>query len=64
MVQGTKEFLPHLVASGDGHVVNISSLFGLVSFELFGQFENVVTDRSGYFDHAVSCLGRVTGIPA
>jgi AcrR family transcriptional regulator len=41
-----------------------ASVFGLVSFELFGQFENVVTDRSGYFDHAVSCLGRVIGIPA
>ena len=32
--------------------------------KLFGQFENVVTDRGGYFDHAVSCLGRVVGIPA
>jgi NADP-dependent 3-hydroxy acid dehydrogenase YdfG len=31
VVHGTKEFLPHLIASGDGHVVNISSLFGLVS---------------------------------
>ncbi len=31
VVNGTKEFLPHLIASGDGHVVNISSLFGLVS---------------------------------
>jgi NADP-dependent 3-hydroxy acid dehydrogenase YdfG len=31
VLYGTKEFLPHLVASGDGHVVNISSLFGLVS---------------------------------
>ncbi len=30
VVQGTKEFLPHLVESGDGHVVNISSLFGLM----------------------------------
>ena len=30
VVQGTKEFLPHLIASGDGHVINISSLFGLV----------------------------------
>ena len=41
-----------------------ASVFGLVSFELFGQFENVVTDRGGYFDHAVICLGRVVGIPA
>ncbi|MFC6287640.1 SDR family NAD(P)-dependent oxidoreductase [Nocardioides sp. GCM10027113] len=31
VVHGTKEFLPHLVASGEGHVVNISSLFGLIS---------------------------------
>jgi NADP-dependent 3-hydroxy acid dehydrogenase YdfG len=31
VVHGTKEFLPHLVASGDGHLVNMSSLFGLIS---------------------------------
>ena len=31
VVHGTKEFLPHLIASGDGAVVNISSLFGLIS---------------------------------
>ncbi|MCD4536274.1 SDR family NAD(P)-dependent oxidoreductase [Nocardioides sp. cx-169] len=31
VVHGTKELLPHVIASGDGHVVNISSLFGLVS---------------------------------
>src|SRR3546814_248744 len=31
VIHGTKEFLPHLIASGDGHVVNLSSLFGLLS---------------------------------
>ncbi|WP_310963184.1 SDR family NAD(P)-dependent oxidoreductase [Nocardioides terrisoli] len=31
VVYGTREFLPHLIESGDGHLVNISSLFGLVS---------------------------------
>jgi NADP-dependent 3-hydroxy acid dehydrogenase YdfG len=31
VVHGSKEFLPHLVASGDGHLVNMSSLFGLIS---------------------------------
>ncbi|HKC29512.1 MAG TPA: SDR family NAD(P)-dependent oxidoreductase [Jatrophihabitans sp.] len=31
VVNGTKAFLPHLIESGDGHVVNISSLFGLLS---------------------------------
>ena len=30
-VHGIREFLPHLVASGDGHVVTISSLCGLIS---------------------------------
>ncbi|MGV0793367.1 SDR family NAD(P)-dependent oxidoreductase [Mycolicibacterium sp. XJ1819] len=31
VVNGTKVFLPHLISSGDGHVVNISSIFGLFS---------------------------------
>jgi len=31
VVHGTKAFLPHLIASGDGHVVNLSSVFGLIS---------------------------------
>jgi len=31
VVHGTKAFLPHLRASGEGHIVNISSVFGLMS---------------------------------
>lgn len=31
VVNGTKVFLPHLIASGDGHVINVSSIFGLFS---------------------------------
>jgi short-subunit dehydrogenase len=30
VVHGTKAFLPHLVASGDGYLVNISSVFGFI----------------------------------
>jgi NAD(P)-dependent dehydrogenase (short-subunit alcohol dehydrogenase family) len=30
VVYGTKAFLPHLKAAGDGHVINTSSVFGLV----------------------------------
>ncbi|MFI5612495.1 SDR family NAD(P)-dependent oxidoreductase [Amycolatopsis sp. NPDC051903] len=30
VVNGTKAFLPHLIGSGDGHLVNISSVFGFV----------------------------------
>ncbi|MBY8862582.1 SDR family NAD(P)-dependent oxidoreductase [Nocardia sp. CA2R105] len=31
VVNGTKAFLPHLVESGAGHVINVSSLFGLIA---------------------------------
>jgi len=30
VVHGTKAFLPHLKAAGDGHIVNISSVFGFI----------------------------------
>ena len=30
VVHGTRAFLPHLKAAGEGHVVNISSIFGLI----------------------------------
>ncbi|MBJ9955651.1 SDR family NAD(P)-dependent oxidoreductase [Acinetobacter courvalinii] len=31
VVYGTKEFLPYLKQSGDGHVINVSSMFGLTA---------------------------------
>ena len=30
VVHGTKAFLPHLISSGDGYLVNISSVFGFI----------------------------------
>jgi NAD(P)-dependent dehydrogenase (short-subunit alcohol dehydrogenase family) len=30
VIHGTKAFLPHLIASGEGHVVNVSSVFGII----------------------------------
>ncbi|WP_166253227.1 SDR family NAD(P)-dependent oxidoreductase [Marinobacter salicampi] len=30
VTHGSRAFLPHLIASGDGHLVNISSVFGLI----------------------------------
>ncbi len=34
VVHGTKAFLPHLKTAGEGHVVNISSVFGLVGIPM------------------------------
>lgn len=38
VVWGTQAFLPHLKAAGDGHIVNISSLFGLMSVPTQGTY--------------------------
>ncbi|MFE7313206.1 TetR/AcrR family transcriptional regulator [Streptomyces sp. NPDC057555] len=39
-----------------------AQLFGLVSFELFGQFNNVVDARDAFFERAVIRLARETGL--
>ncbi|MFF7676889.1 TetR/AcrR family transcriptional regulator [Actinacidiphila glaucinigra] len=39
-----------------------AQLFGLVSFEVFGQFNNVVEARDDFFDHAVAGLAHQTGL--
>ncbi|MET9213555.1 MULTISPECIES: SDR family NAD(P)-dependent oxidoreductase [unclassified Nocardia] len=31
VVHGTRAFLPHLIASGDGQIANVSSVFGLIA---------------------------------
>ena len=38
VVYGTKAFLPHLKASGDGHIINTSSLFGIVAAPMNGTY--------------------------
>ncbi len=40
-----------------------AAVFGVISFEVFGQFNNVVTDTAGYFDRAIADLGRLMGLP-
>ncbi|MEU6758169.1 TetR/AcrR family transcriptional regulator [Streptomyces sp. NPDC046685] len=40
-----------------------AQLVGLVSFELFGQFNRVVEDRAGFFAHAVGQLAQGVGLP-
>src|SRR5690554_7627697 len=38
VLYGTKAFLPHLEASGEGHVINTSSIFGLASQPLMSGY--------------------------
>lgn len=38
VVYGTKEFLPHIKKTGDGHVVNVSSVFGLIAVPTQGAY--------------------------
>jgi AcrR family transcriptional regulator len=39
-----------------------AGLYGTVSFELFGQFNNVIDERADYFDHTMTLLGRMMGL--
>ncbi|MEU9166429.1 TetR/AcrR family transcriptional regulator [Streptomyces sp. NPDC048420] len=39
-----------------------AQLFGLIGFELFGQFNRVVEEREPFFRHAVRQLGRSVGL--
>ena len=48
VVWGTQAFLPHLRASGDGHVVNTSSLFGLLAMPLNGCYNTSKFAVRGY----------------
>ncbi|MDF3299321.1 TetR/AcrR family transcriptional regulator [Streptomyces tropicalis] len=41
-----------------------AQLFGLVGFELFGQFERVVEERAPFFRHAAVRLAAGVGLPA
>jgi hypothetical protein len=56
--------LPREVVAG--LVAAWSQLFGLVSFELFGQFENMISARGQFFDRAVERLAEAVGftVPA
>ncbi|MET9467600.1 TetR/AcrR family transcriptional regulator [Streptomyces sp. NPDC006544] len=41
-----------------------AQVFGLISFELFGQFTRIVEDRDAFFAHAVGQLAHGVGLPA
>lgn len=62
VVNGTKAFLPHLIASGDGHVVNISSVFGIISVPSQGAYNAAKFAVRG-FTEALSMEMQARGRP-
>jgi butyryl-CoA dehydrogenase len=50
VVHGTKAFLPHLQASGDGHVINMSSVFGLLSIPAQSAYNSAKFAVRGFTD--------------
>jgi AcrR family transcriptional regulator len=47
-----------------GTLTAFSGVFGMISFELFGQFSNVVTDTAAYYDRGAADLARLIGLAA
>lgn len=50
VVHGTTAFLPHLKAAGEGHVVNLSSVFGLMAIPSQGAYNAAKFAVRGYTD--------------
>lgn len=50
VVHGTQAFLPHLRAAGEGHIINISSVFGLVSIPSQSAYNASKFGVRGYTD--------------
>jgi butyryl-CoA dehydrogenase len=50
VVYGTKAFLPHLVAAGEGHIVNLSSVFGLISIPSQAAYNSAKFAVRGFTD--------------
>ena len=62
VVHGTKEFLPHLIDSGDGHVITLSSVFGLVAAPWMAGYDASKFAVRG-FTEALRAELRATGRP-
>ena len=54
VVYGTKAFLPHLLAAGEGHIVNVSSAFGLIAVPGQGAYNAAKFAVRGFTE----CLGQ------
>ena len=67
VVHGTRAFLPHLIASGEGHVVTMSSLFGLLSIpgqSLYNATKYAVRGFSESLREEMLIAGHPVGVTA
>ena len=62
VVYGTKAFLPHLKASGDGHIVNVSSVFGLAGIPSQSAYNSAKFAVRGFTESLRQEL-EITGAP-
>ena len=62
VIHGTTAFLPHLVAGGAGHVVNVSSVFGLVAIPAQSAYNAAKFAVRGYTD-ALRMELELAGLP-
>lgn len=62
VLHGSQLFLPHLIASGDGHLVNVSSLFGLMTIPMQSAYHASKFAVRGYTE-ALAIELEMTGAP-
>jgi NAD(P)-dependent dehydrogenase (short-subunit alcohol dehydrogenase family) len=62
VVSGSQAFLPHLIASGDGHLVNVSSVFGIMAMPSQSAYNTSKFGVRGYTE-ALAIEMRAAGRP-
>ncbi|WP_433205425.1 SDR family NAD(P)-dependent oxidoreductase [Nocardia sp. CA-107356] len=62
VMYGTKAFLPQVIASGDGHIANVSSMFGLAACPSQGAYNATKFGIRGFTD-ALRQEMRIAGHP-
>lgn len=65
VVHGIRAFLPHLIAQGEGHVVNTASVAGLVSGPWLGPYsasKHAVVAVSESLHHELATIGSPVGV--
>jgi len=65
-IKSLKEFLPYPIPDSMliGGIMARTQLFGHISLELDGQFNNTIDDLDTFFDHVMRVTGQSLALPA